>query len=73
MQLLQSAPVSQLQKYRILLDAAKLIGAKELARRLNVPEKLVAEWIRGDATISDSRLLKLSEVLQRWAHESQGG
>ena len=65
--------MGQLQKYRILLDAAKLIGAKELARRLNVPEKLVAEWIRGDATISDSRLLKLSEVLQRWAHESQSG
>jgi transcriptional regulator with XRE-family HTH domain len=65
--------VGQLQKYRILLDAAKLIGAKELARRLNVPEQLVAEWMRGDATISDSRLLKLSEVLQRWAQESQGG
>jgi transcriptional regulator with XRE-family HTH domain len=65
--------VGQLQKYRILLDAAKLIGAKELARRLNVPEQLVAEWMRGDATISDSRLLKLSDVLQRWAQESQGG
>ena len=63
----------ELKKYRILLDAARLIGAKELARRLNVPEKLVADWISGDATISDSRLLKLSAVLQRWAHESQGG
>jgi plasmid maintenance system antidote protein VapI len=62
-----------LRKYRILLDAARLIGAQELARRLKVPEHLVADWIRGDATISDSRLLKLSEVLQRWAHESQGG
>lgn len=63
----------ELKKYRILLDAARLIGAKELARRLTVPEKLVADWISGDATISDSRLLQLSAVLQRWADESQGG
>jgi len=55
--------VDQLRKLRILYDAAQLIGLKELARRLKVPEQLVADWIRGEGTISDSRLLSLSAIL----------
>jgi hypothetical protein len=65
--------VDQLRKLRILYDAAQLIGLKELARRLKVPEQLVADWIRGEGTISDSRLLSLSAILERWASEARGG
>lgn len=61
--------MDQLKKYRILQDAAKLLGVEELARRLKVPERLVADWIRGEGTISDSGLLKLSEALEGWAHD----
>ena len=62
--------VDQLRRLRILHDAARLIGTRELAERLKVPEQLVADWIRGEGTISDSRLMKLSEILQRWANEA---
>ena len=59
------------KRMRLLQDAAKLMGSKELARRLNVHESLVEDWLRGLGTISDSGLLKLAEVLQRWAHDSK--
>ena len=55
------------QRLRLIQDAAKLMGREELAKRLNVPESVVDDWIRGDATISDSGLLKLSEILEQWA------
>jgi len=55
------------QRLRLIQDAAKLMGREELAKRLNVPESVVDDWIRGDATISDSGLLKLSEILEHCA------
>jgi transcriptional regulator with XRE-family HTH domain len=60
--------VERFKKHRLLQDAAKLMGKQELARRLNVSESLLDDWIRGEGTISDSRLMKLSEVLERWAN-----
>jgi hypothetical protein len=45
------------------------LGRDELAKRLNVPESQVDDWLRGTGTISDSGLLKLSEILQRWAQD----
>ena len=59
------------KRMRLLQDAAKLMGTKELARRLNIQESLIEDWLRGSGTISDSGLLKLAEVLQRWAQESK--
>ena len=43
------------------------MGREELAKRLKVPEPIVDDWLRGEGTISDSGLLKLSEILQEWA------
>lgn len=60
-------PRSTDQRLRLLQDAAKLLGHQELATRLNVPQSLVDDWMRGVGTISDSGLLKLSEILQEWA------
>jgi transcriptional regulator with XRE-family HTH domain len=60
-------PQSTDQRLRLLQDAARLLGHQELAKRLNVPQSLVDDWIRGVGTISDSGLLKLSEILQDWA------
>jgi len=60
-------PRSTDQRLRLLQDAAKLLGHQELAKRLNVPQSLVDDWMRGAGTISDSGLLKLSEILQEWA------
>jgi len=59
------------QRLRLLQDAAKLLGRQELAKRLNVPESIVDDWMRGEGTISDSGLLKLSEILERWARGSK--
>jgi transcriptional regulator with XRE-family HTH domain len=60
--------VERFKKHRLLHDAAKLMGKQELARRLKISESLLDDWIRGEGTISDSRLMKLSEVLERWAN-----
>ena len=62
-------PVATKQRLQLLQDAARLLGRDELAKRLNVPESQVADWLRGTGTISDSGLLKLSEILQRWAQD----
>jgi transcriptional regulator with XRE-family HTH domain len=59
-----------MKKQRLLQDTAKLMGPAELAKRLNVSEALVNDWLHGDGTISDSGLLKLSEILDRWATET---
>jgi len=60
--------VEQLRKHRLLGDAARLMGKEELARRLNVSQSLLDDWLRGEGTISDSRLMKLSEILEHWAY-----
>jgi hypothetical protein len=59
-------------KKSLLQRASSLLGRDELARRLGVPERLLAAWIAGDATMPDGQLMNLARVLDRAAREDRG-
>ena len=52
-------------KQRILKRACELFGSAPVANELPVSEALLDAWIRGDATMPDGQLLRLSEALIR--------
>jgi len=52
---------------RILKAACDLFGTKAVAGELRVSEALVDGWIRGDATMPEGELLRLSQALIRLA------
>jgi DNA-binding transcriptional regulator YdaS (Cro superfamily) len=51
------------RKRYLLERAAKLLGRDELARRLGIPPALFEDWIRGDASMPDGKLMDLARVL----------
>ena len=50
-------------KQQLLQRAVDLIGSDRLAGRMGVSEKLLAEWLRGDATMPDGKLLVLAAIV----------
>jgi hypothetical protein len=58
-------------KRQLLERAAALLGRDELARRLNVPSHLLEDWIRGDLTMPDGRLMDLARLLDHFAREER--
>ena len=59
------------RKRYLLERAAKLMGRDELARRLRIPSALFEDWIRGDATMPDGKLMELAHVLDRLSQEEE--
>jgi len=57
--------VGATDKQRILKRACELFGSAPVANELQVSEALLDAWIRGDATMPDGQLLRLSEALIR--------
>src|SRR3954467_4564135 len=51
----------------ILERAEKLLGRKQIADALKVSERVVETWCGGSATLSDSHLLRLAELLAKFA------
>jgi hypothetical protein len=58
-------------KRELLNRAAKLLDVIDLARRLNVPSTLLETWMRGDATMPDSKLMDLARLLDRISREAR--
>jgi len=56
-------------KRQIIERATKLLGQDELARRLNVASSLLDDWLRGDATMPDGKLMDLARVLDSISRE----
>ena len=54
-------------KQRLLREAARLMGRRELAQRLKVTEAALDEWIAGSAKMPDRKLLLLANILDGWA------
>ena len=59
--------MSETTKQRLLRQASALIGLRELATRLQVPESLLEAWIRGDVTMPNRSFLNLANALDSWA------
>ena len=57
------------RKRYLLERAANLMGRDELAQRLGIPSALFDDWIRGDATMPDGKLMELARVLDRLSRE----
>ena len=62
-------------KRGLLERAVKLLGKEQLARRLNIPTTLFDDWVRGDATMPDGKLMdrtldKLSRE-EKWLNEKK--
>jgi ribosome-binding protein aMBF1 (putative translation factor) len=58
-------------KRELLNRAAKLLDVTDLAHRLNVPSTLLETWMRGDATMPDSKLMDLARLLDRISREAR--
>lgn len=54
-------------KQRLLREAARLMGRRELAQRLKVTEAALDDWIAGSAEMPDRKLLLLANILDGWA------
>ncbi|HET7366132.1 MAG TPA: hypothetical protein VFJ70_21360 [Burkholderiales bacterium] len=51
----------------IVEQAEKLLGRKQLAKGLQVSEDEIRSWRDGKTSLSDSQLLKLSDLLAKYA------
>ena len=51
----------------ILERAEKLLGRKQIAEGLRVSETIVKSWSEGSGTLSDSHLLRLADLLAKYA------
>ena len=56
-------------KRNLLERAAKRLGKEELAKRLDVPESLLAAWIGGNASMPDRKLLVLAHLIEKLGDE----
>jgi predicted transcriptional regulator len=55
------------EEVRILERAEKLLGRKKIADGLKVSEKVVESWCDGSGTLSHSHLLRLADLLAKYA------
>ena len=60
----KTKPASRLD---IVERAEKLLGRRQIADGLKVSESVVKSWCEGSGTLSDSHLLRLSELLAKYA------
>ena len=51
----------------IVQQAEKLLGRKQMAKGLRVSEDEIQSWRDGKTSLSDSQLLKLSDLLAKYA------
>jgi hypothetical protein len=56
-------------KRGLLERALKLLGKEQLARRLNIPTALFDDWVRGDATMPDGKLMELARTMDKLSRE----
>jgi hypothetical protein len=56
-------------KRQLLTRAARLLDVTDLARRLYVPSTVLEAWMRGEATMPDSKLMDLARLLDRISRE----
>lgn len=57
----------KLSRQLIVEQAEKLMGRKRLAKGLDVSEDEIQSWTEGKTSLSDSQLLKLSDLLSKYA------
>ena len=48
-------------------QAERLLGRKQIAEGLKVSEDVVKSWCDGTGTLSDSHLMRLSDLLAKYA------
>ena len=65
-----TAPANK-KKVDILRRAEALLGRERLAKRLGVPLSLLENWMRGDVTMPDGKLLELAAALVELAKPQQ--
>jgi len=53
--------------YEIVARAERLVGTKQIAERLKVSEDMVRTWCQGGGSLSDTHLLRLADLLARYA------
>jgi hypothetical protein len=58
-------------KRNLLGRAVKLLGKEELAKRLNIPTPLFDDWVRGDATMPDGKLMELARTMDQLSREKK--
>jgi len=51
----------------ILERAEKLLGRRHIAEGLKVSENVVNSWFEGSGTLSNSQLLRLADLLAKYA------
>jgi DNA-binding transcriptional regulator YiaG len=62
---------SSLSAYEIVARAERLLGTRQIAERLRVSEDVVKAWCRGNGTLSDAHLLRLADLLARYAEANR--
>ena len=63
--------MKKLSVQEILEQAEKLLGRQEIATGLRVSEDVVKSWCEGTGTLSDSHLLRLADLLARYAEANK--
>ena len=62
---------SRASPLEILEQAEKLLGRQDMAPGLNVSEDVVRSWFKGTGTLSNSHLLRLADLLAKYAADNK--
>jgi len=62
---------SRASPLEILEQAEKLLGRQDMAAGLNVSEDVVRSWFKGTGTLSNSHLLRLADLLAKYAADNK--
>jgi hypothetical protein len=59
--------VSRETAQRLIASASALLGPEDLAARMGIDSKLLAEWISGEVTVPGVQLKALIKALEEFA------
>jgi len=60
-------PMAKTTRQRLLELMVSRIGSAELARRLGVPHAILNDWINGESSMPDAKLVALVDLIDETA------
>ena len=64
-------PLTQIERLHLLERAEKILGRKKIAEGLKVSEEVVEAWSEGTLRLSHTNLMRLADLLAKYAEANK--